>query len=338
MNVASSGISRPTVLLQHVPGYDGAAVRSAVREQLDRCDPDGRRLGRGLRVLIKPNFIMPRPRHQAVQTDPAVILAVAEALKDRGARPFVGDSPGWGRLDQCVRVLDLDGPLARLGVPVTPLNQPVLREIPGCDGFRMRLSRVALDADAVVNLPKFKAHQQLVATFAVKNMFGCVPGKRKAWWHFARGRSHDDFCAMLLGVCRLLAPVVTIVDGIVAMEGTGPIRGRPRALGVLCGGPNPIACEHVCCAIAGFDPRTLPILQTARRQGIGPRSLDEIKIVGKSLEDVFCRDFEPAEQRPLRFSLPRVGRSIMRQVFLLLRADRSTDDKDPSDERESRVQ
>jgi len=319
---AGAGGRRPYVLVQRVKSCEPGEVGRAVREQLERCDPSGRRLGRGVRVLIKPNLIMARLREQAVQTDPAVIVAVAEALKERGARPIVGDSPGWGRVEQCVRVLALDEPLARLGVPVVPLDQPVVREIPGCQGLRMSVSRVALEAEAIVNLPKFKTHQQLGATFAVKNLFGCVPGKRKAWWHFARGGSPDDFCAMLLGLYRLLAPVVTIVDGVLAMDRTGPIRGRPRRLGMMCGGPDAIACEHVCAAIAGFVADDLPILKTARRLGIGPADLEDIELLGEPLEDIMCGDFEPAEQTPLRFSLMRVGRSIARQIVLRLRGDR----------------
>ena len=87
------------------------------------------------------------------------------------------------------------------------------------------------NADVIINLPKFKSHQQLKATFAVKNMFGCVSGKRKALWHFRKGGSVDDFCELLIDIYRFLNPVLTIIDAVTAMDGPGPINGKARALG-----------------------------------------------------------------------------------------------------------
>lgn len=68
------------------------------------------------------------------------------------------------------------------------------------------------EADRIVNLPKFKTHQQLTATFAVKNMFGCVCGKEKAFWHFAKGHSLEEFSRLLIGIYQLLSPCLTIAD------------------------------------------------------------------------------------------------------------------------------
>ncbi|MBN1127220.1 MAG: DUF362 domain-containing protein [Sedimentisphaerales bacterium] len=310
---------RPTVVLTGASGYDENILSAVIQRQFEYIFTKDVPIHKGDQVLIKPNLIVPRPPESAVQTHPAVILTVARLLLDLGTRPFVADSPGWGSMRSCIHALQLDGPLRRLGIPFFALDRPIVRELPGCDGMRIAVSGRALEADAIINLPKFKAHQQLGATFAIKNMFGCVPGKRKAWWHFAKGKSYTDFCSMLIGIYRLFSPMFTIIDGIVAMEGMGPIKGKPKPLGVLIGGRDPVACELVCCEIAAFDPTDLPILCRCREIGFGPTTMEKVDLLGDPLESFQCRDFEPAQQTLLEFSLGRVCKSITRQSLHLLK-------------------
>jgi len=274
-------------------------------------------ISRGDKVLLKPNFIAAKARSEAVQTDPAVILAVAQIVKDFGAKPFVADSPAWRNVLACIRVLELDEPLKKLGVPVKQLNRPRRCKIAGSS---IGISTVALEADRIINLPKLKTHQQLVATFAVKNMFGCVCGKEKAFWHFAKGKSYEDFCRLLIEIYRFLAPVVTIIDGVTAMEGPGPIRGRAKPLGLVIGGIDPVACEMVCCELVGFKGDDLPIIRTARQIGFGRSDISEIKVVGDDYADFVCTDFQPAEQIPIRFSFAHVCKSVAKQLILLAKS------------------
>ena len=203
-------------------------------------------------------------------------------------------------------------------MPVKQLDEPRKCRI-GIDNTKVGISSIALDADVIINLPKLKSHQQLVATFAVKNMFGCVSGKRKALWHFAKGKNDTDFCELLIGIFKFLNPALTIIDGVVAMDGPGPIKGRARPLGWLIGGTEPIACETICCKLVGIKPEELPIIKTARQMGFGCSEVDKIKIIGDNLADV-CTDFEPAELIPIRFSLPHVCKSICKQILLLGKA------------------
>ena len=184
--------------------YEPARVGDAVRRQWELLGGVETFIKRGDTVLLKPNFIAPRShRHSAAQTHPAVILETARLLKDYGAKPFVADSPAWANVAVCARVLGLTEPLRRLGVPIRQLNAPRnCRLAPG--GPKVGISAAALDADVIVNLPKFKTHQQMVATFAVKNMFGCVSGKRKALWHFRKGNTTSEFAGLLVGVCQYL--------------------------------------------------------------------------------------------------------------------------------------
>jgi uncharacterized protein (DUF362 family) len=308
------------VALVQCEDYEPARVAGAVQQQFELLGGLGTFIKRGDTVLLKPNFIAPRShRHSAAQTHPAVILEMARLLKDYGARPFVADSPAWTNTAICARVLGLTEPLRKLGVPIRQLNAPRKCEL-GSGQPRIGLSSVALDADAIINLPKFKTHQQMVATFAVKNIFGCVSGKHKALWHFRKGDTADEFAGLLVGVFRYLRPVLTIIDGIVAMHGQGPISGKSKPLGWLIGGTDPIACETVCCRLIGIEPDRLPIIRTARQVGFGCSDLDRIEIVGAALPATPCPDFELARMSPVKFSLGRVCHSITRQILLLAKA------------------
>ncbi len=311
------------VALVHCENYEPPRVAAAVRRQFELLGGLEAFVKRGDTVLLKPNFIAPRShRHSAAQTHPAVILEVARLVRDHDAKPLVADSPAWTNVAVCARMLELTEPLRRLGVPLRQLNSPRKCRL-SPSGPNIGISTAALDADVIINLPKFKTHQQLVATFAVKNMFGCVSGKSKALWHFRKGNTADEFAEMLLGVCRYLKPALTIIDGIVAMHGQGPIRGKSKSLGWLIGGIDPIACEVVCSRLVGIESEQLPILRAAQRTGFGCSDLRQIEVVGDALPATPCPGFEPAKLIPVKFSFGRVCRSMARQFLLLAQELRS---------------
>ena len=308
-----------TVALTRCRTYDRNAVVGAVARQFDLLGGLGHFVKPGDRVLLKPNFIAPRSHHDGpTQTHPEVILAVAKLVKDFGAQPFVADSPAWANTAACARALELTEPLAEMGVPIRELDEPrTCRLGPGKP--RVKLSAVALEADAVINLPKFKAHQQLVTTFAVKNMFGTVCGKRKAMWHFKKGDDVAAFCTLLIDIYRYVGPVVTIIDGIVAMEGQGPLRGPNKPLGWLIGGTDPIACETVCCQLIDAAPEEIPIIRTAGQIGFGCGDLGQIEVAGDPLPETPCTDFVMPIMAPIKFSFTHVCRSMARQILMLVR-------------------
>jgi len=307
------------VTLTRCSDYGQAAVAEALQRQFKLLGGLEKSVRPGDTVLLKPNFIAPRSRRYATQTDPAVILETARLLKDFGAKPFVGDSPAWGDVFACVKALELEEPLRKMAVPVRQLDMPKWCKV-GAGGARVGISSAALDADVIINLPKFKSHQQLVATFAVKNMFGCVAGKRKALWHFAKGGSADDFCGLLIDIYKFLNPALTIIDAVTAMDGPGPIRGRARPLGWLIGGIDPIACETICARLVGIEPESLPIIKTAKLMGFGCSDPARIEMAGDDFSQSVCTDFQLPELIPIRFSLLHVCKSICKQIVLLAKA------------------
>ncbi len=309
----------PTVILSRCSDYNPPGITEALQRQFELLGGLEKFVTPGDTVLLKPNFIAPRSRRYATQTDPAVILETARLLKDFGAKPFVGDSPAWSNVFTCVKALKLKEPLKKLSVPVKQLDKPKWCRI-GAKNIRVGISSVALDADVIINLPKFKSHQQLTATFAVKNMFGCVSGKRKALWHFTKGKNAEDFCELLIEIFKFLNPAFTIIDGVVAMDGPGPIKGRARSLGWLIGGTDPIACETICAKLIGIELDDIPIIKTARQMGFGCSDPSKIEIIGDDFPKSICTDFQLPDLVPIRFSLFHVCKSICKQILLLAKA------------------
>jgi len=305
------------VALTRCQSYRQPDISQALARQFDLLGGLSKFIRAGDKVLIKPNFIAPRSHHEAAaQTHPAVVLELARLLKDFGAKPFVGDSPAWSNVYACARALELEEPLRRLSVPIRQLDKPKGCLI-GRKKLRIGISSVALDADAIINLPKFKSHQQLVTTFAVKNMFGCVSGKQKALWHFRKGGNTGAFCEMLIDIYAFLGPVVTIIDAVVVMEGPGPIRGKSKHLGWLIGGTEPIACETICCKLIDIKPEIVPIITTAQHIGFGCADINKIEILGDDFSQNIYRDFKLPKLTPLRFSFVHVCKSIGKQILLL---------------------
>ncbi len=218
----------------------------------------------GARLLIKPNFVALRNARLCC-TSPLIIAAVARHCLDRGARVTVGDSPAFGTaqaiaeaigLPELLRPLGVNVVTLHRGVPVTSANVPV------------RVSADALEADLIVNLPKFKAHSQMRFSGAVKNLFGCVTGVRKAWLHALHGDREGRFTAMICGLLQVLPPSVSLMDGVTAMHRTGPIAGDAFPLGLLGASVNPVALDTAAGQILGATPSQFPIWKQCHSDGL----------------------------------------------------------------------
>jgi Pyruvate/2-oxoacid:ferredoxin oxidoreductase delta subunit len=136
------------------------------------------------------------------------------------------------------------------------------------------LARDAVEADAIINLAKLKSHSQMFLTLGVKNMFGCVVGLMKPEWHLRAGINRDKFARLLVQICQTLAPALTMVDGIVALEGQGPGKsGTPRTLGMLVGGRSPFAVDKAICKVLGIPPERLATNRAAADLGLNEETL-----------------------------------------------------------------
>jgi len=206
----------------------------------------------GKAVLLKPNFLVPRAAERAVNTHPQVIRAVAVAALAAGARRLVvADSPSFGPGRRVAGKLGLTALLAPLGVEVEELDDPVEVRRPGSRYPALSLSRKVLEAEVVLNLAKCKTHGLCGLTLAVKNCFGAVVGTDKAAWHARTGRDAAAFAGMLVEVCRVVRPALSLVDGVIGMDGNGPSGGRARALGFLAAGADPFLLDRALARLLG---------------------------------------------------------------------------------------
>ena len=314
-----------TVAVTRCETYEPKGVAAAIRKQFELLGGLEQFVKPGDSVLIKPNFIAPKSRRHATQTHPTVVLELARLLKDFGAKPFVADSPAWSNVFACVRKLNLDKDLERLGVSVKQLNRPKWCKVSDRNS-KVGISSIALEADVIINLPKFKTHRQLTATFAVKNMFGCVAGKRKALWHLTRGKT-EEFCQLLIEIYKHLAPTITIIDAITAMQGKGPINGEPRELGFLIAGQEPISCEAICCELINLNPKDLPIMIQAKKTNFGCQDREKIQTIGDDYSQNIITDFKFPDLIPVGFSLIHVAKSVCKQIILLAKGKTKTGSK-----------
>ncbi|AEH50603.1 DUF362 domain-containing protein [Pseudothermotoga thermarum] len=205
----------------------------------------------GEKVLVKPNLLSARKPEEAVATHPKVVEVVLRFLKDLGIFPYVGDSPAYGSLQKVLQVSGIWEVCQKLSVPAVELNEPV--EVDGQRYKKIRISSKVFDFDKVVNVAKLKTHSQMVLTLAVKNLFGCVPGIEKSGWHI-RCETNENFAALLVDICLIVNPVLSIVDGVEGMEGNGPANGKKKKFGVIVVSSNPFALDHAICLRLNVDP------------------------------------------------------------------------------------
>jgi uncharacterized protein (DUF362 family)/Pyruvate/2-oxoacid:ferredoxin oxidoreductase delta subunit len=242
-------------------GYPGRRLETRVAALLDRAA--GSLSLSGLRVLIKPNFLLPAPPEKAVTTHPLVVRAAAAWVLDRGGRPTIMDSPALHSVRRVWKEGGYAAAMEGMGVPFGEFEAGVERDI-GPPFGRAALAREAVEADLVVNLAKLKTHSQMGLTLGVKNTFGCVVGLAKAEWHMRAGADRDRFARLLVQVHRAVAPALSLVDGVLAMEGDGPGKGgRPRHVGALLCGRDAVAVDEAVCGIVGLPPDRLPTHRAA---------------------------------------------------------------------------
>jgi uncharacterized protein (DUF362 family) len=306
---------QPTVSLIRAQSYDRTHLRQSLETVLEPFGGMAAIVKPGDRVLLKPNLLTgARPTKECV-TRPELVHCVAEQVIAAGGKPFLGDGPAFG---SALGVAKANGYLPL----INELNLPIIEfhgkryETVGEDFNHLLLSKEAMEADVVINLPKVKSHVQLTLTMGVKNLFGCVPGKMKAWWHMEAGKDRDRFGTMLVETARTIDPDLTIIDGIIGHEGNGPSGGEPRELGVLGAAQDVFALDRAIVAILQADPTTIPTLVASQRLGLCP-ALEAIHFPHLTPDDLKIADWQlPATLMPIDFGAPRVLKSTFKHLYI----------------------
>ena len=231
----------------------------------------------------------------------------------------MADSPGFGTAEGVARKSGLTPLAEAIGLPVVTLNRGRRTSAGPGPVPSLRIAGEVLNADAVINLPKFKAHGQMLMSLAVKNLFGCIAGRRKALLHFQSRDNREWFARMLVQNYLLLRPALTIMDGIVTMEGRGPSNGKPRHLGVLMAGIDCVAMDRVAVELVGLPWRDLTTLVAAEEMTAGVTDLEQIHVVGRSIEEMRIEGFDFPPLSPISFSPYRVAKGWIRNLILQTR-------------------
>jgi uncharacterized protein (DUF362 family) len=243
---------------------------------------------RDKRVVLKPNFVEP-DLDGVINTHPAVIAAARESFLRLGAASVqVAEGPGHERdteaIVETLRLREHLGPLSGLFVD---LNLDEVHRVPlQTRASRLRelyLPKTVLEADFLVSMPKLKTHHWVGATLSLKNMFGIVPGCCYGWpkniLHWA------GITGSILDINSTVRPDFAIVDGIVGMEGNGPIQGTAKASGVLILGDDPVAVDSTAARVMGLEPERIDYLAKAGTL-LGHLQPDKIRQLGESVRSV----------------------------------------------------
>jgi uncharacterized protein (DUF362 family)/NAD-dependent dihydropyrimidine dehydrogenase PreA subunit len=245
--------------------YNYDALRPIVFNMIDSVKPD--LIKSQDRVLVKPNLLLPaEPRH-AVLTHPHVVRMVAEYVLDKGARPVIADSPAHGDFTKIFEMGGYKEALSGLDVECREFKKTVPVDIGEPFGM-IDIAKEAIESDVVINLPKLKTHARMLMTLGIENLFGCIVGLKKPEWYLKVGMDRALFAKLLVRIYQEVRPALTMVDGILAMEGQGPgKRGVPRSLGLLVAGDNAAAIDIVICNMLGINPEELSTNKEAIRSG-----------------------------------------------------------------------
>lgn len=266
--------------------YDGSLTRT-IRDGLEAVGFDFSWV-RHRRVLLKPNLVEPARDSPQMTTHPAVVLAAADVFRRAGASVLVGEAPANLRdTELALGESGLDRALASARLDFADLNYSEVRRVPNaarCSSLaELFLPREVLQADLVVSLAKLKTHHWAGFTASLKNLFGTLPGVVYGW---PKNMLHiAGIPQTIVDVAASLPSTIAIVDGILAMEGDGPILGAAKPLGVVAVGLNLTAVDATLARLIGLDPPRVPYLALAEGR-LGPIAQRHIPQRGEPWQDL----------------------------------------------------
>jgi len=266
--------------------YNTAEIKELIADIYKICDgPDLS----NKKVLLKPNILVDADPSRCVTTHPAVVEAMILFLQSKGATVIVGDSPSIhtrgfkGTKSGIYQVCE------KRGVKWVDFLSPPTN-VPLANG-RIRITSALKEADLIISLPKFKNHELMLFTGAIKNTLGLVPGFTKAKQH-ALYQDRDRFAEFLVDLNESVLPRFFLMDAVMGMEGPGPGQGTPVKIGALIGSSNPLALDIIATSIADYNPLIIPTNRVALNRGKWLRELNEIIYDGPELSSFIKKIFK----------------------------------------------
>jgi len=249
----------------------------------------------GKRVLVKINLLNGARPEACSNTHIEFTRSVIRNLKSHGIEPVVSDSSGsfedtWG----CFRRSGYAAMCEDEGVSIEPLSKHGYDRIDIANGKQVSsalVSRFFLEADLIISLPKLKTHVQTVYTGAVKNFFAVLPLSERRRFH--RLKRYERFSEAIVDLYSAIGRGVSLMDGIMGMQGNGPSTGSPCKLGVVLASRNAANLDVVACGAIGLSQKRVHTVKDTIARGFAAR-LDQVQIVGDSLSQVERKFHVPA--------------------------------------------
>jgi len=295
-------------------------VKSSFNKMMDDLGGLEKYIKRGSKVLIKLNLLMKKRPEEATTTHPLILKVLSEELLKLGCEVIVGDSPGGPYTEKILKGIyktcGIDDVANEIDIKLNyDTSETKVENTEGKILKYLNVIRPVVDADHVISLCKLKTHVMATYTGGVKNLFGVIPGMSKAEYHF-KMPDLKDFTDALVDICEYVKPTLTIMDGIVGMEGEGPSAGNPRKVGLLIGSSNPYALDVVGCRIINLDPKTVPTIQRSLERKFLKNDFSDIIILGENLEDKIIKNYKIPKNRNINFVKGKVPKIFEEYITL----------------------
>lgn len=296
------GSNLPQVAIVRCARYDEAEVARAVEEAVESIGGIRRFVAKGEKILLKPNLLSPEPPEKAVTTHPEMVRAMIRLVRSAGGTPIIGDTPAGRTSERILRTLAETTGMMKVcreeGAEfVLLLDSTRFPYQEGTVARSFELAAVLRDVDGVISLPKLKTHTFTMYTGAVKNLFGLVPGLKKAEYHL-RMQDPRAFSEMLVDLAEFVRPRLTVMDAVVGMHGDGPSGGEPIELGLVFASENPHALDAVALDTIGAQEHAVWTVERAKQLGLIPKEPPFARVVGSGVGESF---------RPKGFRMPAGG-------------------------------
>ena len=279
-------MEKSKVAVMRCGSYNENEVYEKIKEGINLLGGIDKFVKKEDKILLKPNLLRKAEADKAITTHPAVFSAVARILKEAGYNNlYYGDSPGGSGGNHPFKVAQTAGiaqAADKYGVKEADFNSSVKYEYPkGKYAKSFDISKGVADADSIINLCKMKTHALERITGAVKNSYGFIYGLNKGKGHvqFPDGES---FAGMLADLNKCFTPKLSVMDGVVAMEGNGPAAGNPVNMNVIIISDDPVSVDSIFCALVYLNPLFVPTNRYSKEADLGEYEWNNIEIVGNT--------------------------------------------------------
>ena len=280
---------------------------------------------KGARVVLKPNLLSAVDHLSGVVTHPEFFRAAVEIVLENGGNPILVESPAVSSLENALTITGYQQVIDELSIDIAQGKS--VTTIANEQGRIFKYFEVIpelLEADIILNLPKFKTHELTYITGAVKNLFGFIPGMRKSQMHM-RFSDKISFCEFLLDLYGAVTHglkkntrVLHLMDAIIGLEGQGPgSSGRPRKIGVVLISEDAVALDYIATKVAGLDVAQHQTVVSGFARGYCPSGPKGIDVKGEQVSEVKISGYLPAgSPRVSRFIYSMASSKTIRDLFI----------------------